>query len=473
VHVTFGEYMADLKRRSTPRTNWQLNMLMLAGRVSQGTLNELSRMGPEGAPLVADLVNRSDAELDKMDGLFALRSKEATDAWGAQLTMAQPVLAEIARKGGQGASDAAAAALRNGTATLASIAAQWGVSIASGVNPILTGLGKPRITTSGWDATGFMGPVQLANKWVGGYTGDGGKFEPKGVVHGGEFVFTKEQTSRAGVGNLQSWAQSLNGYAGGGFVTSADVPKPASTAPAGPPYSTVADAAMQKVYDETRAWMDANMGAAFTGMAGSGVQRWLPMVISALNMMGQPEGLAQTVLRRMNQESGGNPTAINRTDINWQRGTPSVGLMQVIGPTYRAYKDARRDVGPYAYGSSEDPLSNTLASMHYAISRYGSLSAAYNKAGGYDQGGLAMGPGYLAKGTVRPERVLSPRQTEAFESWMGRGGFGGGAAPIAVAPPQVTVHFHVDGEEFRGMTRTEITSAIGSVTRGLSAAGVR
>jgi lambda family phage tail tape measure protein len=34
---------------------------------------------------------------------------------------------------------------------------------------------------------------------VGGYTGDGGKYEPKGIVHGGEFVFTKESTARLGV----------------------------------------------------------------------------------------------------------------------------------------------------------------------------------------------------------------------------------------------------------------------------------
>lgn len=52
----------------------------------------------------------------------------------------------------------------------------------------------------------------------GGYTGDGGKYEPKGVVHGGEFVFTKEQTRRAGVGNLYALAKQLAGYAGGGFV---------------------------------------------------------------------------------------------------------------------------------------------------------------------------------------------------------------------------------------------------------------
>lgn len=36
----------------------------------------------------------------------------------------------------------------------------------------------------------------------GGYTGDGGKYDPKGTVHGGEFVFTKEATQRLGVDNL-------------------------------------------------------------------------------------------------------------------------------------------------------------------------------------------------------------------------------------------------------------------------------
>jgi hypothetical protein len=33
----------------------------------------------------------------------------------------------------------------------------------------------------------------------------------------------------------------------------------------------------------------------------------------------------------------------------------------------------------------------------------------------YDRGGMARGAGFLPKGTTRPERVLSPRQTEAFE----------------------------------------------------------
>jgi tape measure domain-containing protein len=52
----------------------------------------------------------------------------------------------------------------------------------------------------------------------GGYTGDGGKYEPAGIVHAGEFVFTKEQTARAGVANLYAMARALAGYANGGLV---------------------------------------------------------------------------------------------------------------------------------------------------------------------------------------------------------------------------------------------------------------
>ena len=51
----------------------------------------------------------------------------------------------------------------------------------------------------------------------GGYTGGGGKFEPKGIVHGGEFVINKEATSRLGLGYL-SKLNSFKGYSSGGLV---------------------------------------------------------------------------------------------------------------------------------------------------------------------------------------------------------------------------------------------------------------
>lgn len=50
----------------------------------------------------------------------------------------------------------------------------------------------------------------------GGYTGDGGKYQPKGIVHGGEFVFTKSSTSKLGVGFLSG----LMAFASGGAFAS-------------------------------------------------------------------------------------------------------------------------------------------------------------------------------------------------------------------------------------------------------------
>jgi hypothetical protein len=52
----------------------------------------------------------------------------------------------------------------------------------------------------------------------GGYTGPGSKYQPAGIVHAGEFVFTQEQTRKAGISNLSAMATALNGYAGGGYV---------------------------------------------------------------------------------------------------------------------------------------------------------------------------------------------------------------------------------------------------------------
>ncbi|UNH25096.1 tape measure protein [Moellerella wisconsensis] len=42
----------------------------------------------------------------------------------------------------------------------------------------------------------------MAGFATGGYTGNGSKYDPRGIVHAGEFVFTKEATSRIGVENL-------------------------------------------------------------------------------------------------------------------------------------------------------------------------------------------------------------------------------------------------------------------------------
>lgn len=73
--------------------------------------------------------------------------------------------------------------------------------------------------------TGYSETIASSGFSGGGYTGDGGKFEPKGVVHGGEFVLRKEVVAQPG---MRNYLEGLNvrGYASGGFVT----PRIASTA---------------------------------------------------------------------------------------------------------------------------------------------------------------------------------------------------------------------------------------------------
>lgn len=76
------------------------------------------------------------------------------------------------------------------------------------------GFGGSASSASSGTAVSNWGGSLFAN---GGYTGDGGKYEPKGVVHGGEFVFTKEATKRIGPDNLH---KLMRGYANGGLVGS-------------------------------------------------------------------------------------------------------------------------------------------------------------------------------------------------------------------------------------------------------------
>jgi hypothetical protein len=68
------------------------------------------------------------------------------------------------------------------------------------------------------------------------------------------------------------------------------------------------------------------------------------------------------------------------------------------------------------------------------------LATAFGAATDFDDGGVASGVGVMPKGTIRPERVLSPDQTAAFERFvtaLERGNLGS----------QVTIHapFNVAG----------------------------
>lgn len=188
-----------------------------------------------------------------------------------------------------------------------------------------------------------------------------------------------------------------------------------------------------KVLSALQSKLESLMTSIFTegggGSGGGNVERWRPTVMQALGLTGQPGTHADITLRRMNQESGGNPRAINNWDSNAARGTPSKGLMQVIDPTFARYRH------PGLPNDIWDPLANVAASMRYALGRYGSLPAAYNRAGGYNTGGL-LRPGQLAYNeTHTPEMILNGRTTQDFATLVAllpeiMKGLGSGEAPL-------------------------------------------
>lgn len=137
-------------------------------------------------------------------------------------------------------------------------------------------------------------------------------------------------------------------------------------------------------------------------VGGSGVERWRNVAIRALKMTGQySTANLNALLNQMRTESNGNPNAINNWDINAKNGTPSKGLLQVIDPTFRQY------AMPGFNSNIFDPLSNILASIRYALSRYGSLTNAYRGVG-YANGGIITKEHIARVGEGNKEEVVIP-----------------------------------------------------------------
>ena len=86
------------------------------------------------------------------------------------------------------------------------------------------------LLASGYANAAMVGGMALAGFSSGGYTGDGGKFEPKGVVHGGEFVLRKEVVQLPG---MRDYLEGLNnrGYSSGGYVRAASHVAPTFSMP--------------------------------------------------------------------------------------------------------------------------------------------------------------------------------------------------------------------------------------------------
>jgi hypothetical protein len=258
----------------------------------------------------------------------------------------------------------------------------------------------------------------------GGYTGDGGKWDPAGIVHKGEWVVPQEQVHPGTMPLLQAINQGLVrggdgaamlGYAGGGLV----------------------DAAAKSVY------MGANLGAAYLatsnarGVMGFPAMPALPKYDPASAIVGLA-GVAVSgargsnrniVLETWKQFGWTSPAEIAATDYLLMRESGYNNLAQ--NPTSTAFgmfQFLNSTWAGYGVPKTADPALQALGGGRYISSRYGDPlgAAAHERAlnwygvGGlvkkpaaYDNGGPLM-PGWstVFNGTGAPENVRTSAQED-------------------------------------------------------------
>jgi hypothetical protein len=185
---------------------------------------------------------------------------------------------------------------------------------------------------------------------------------------------------------------SQNGQLGGYAYTPKNLPSLATTFTPQSSAPTTGDTSGQ----------NAATGAAQSGVGAGGVVDTVKQVVRD---QGWDVGAEWAALDQLvSHESSWNPTAQNPESTAY-------GLFQFLDQTWATVGGTK----------TSDPKLQAVYGERYIQQRYGDPASAWSfwqaqSPHWYDDGGIASGFGFLAKNILRPERVLSPHQTETFDS---------------------------------------------------------
>lgn len=259
--VNLDTYLAQLQTQVDAQNKWKENLATLGAKgVSQEILADLAKLGPEGAPLVQALVDGTADQLETYKQLWGKAGKDSAEAYAISMVATQIVLENAFKSLGQDSQAAFLTALHQGM-PLEQALKQWNldaagnpIKIQANANPAfdttnrylqwarqqeatmhlraqITAYGNPAVIAAlngqGFSTTGPANTrINVGMYADGGYTGTGGKYQPAGVVHRGEFVFPQEAVNRIGLPNLYAMMKGgrgaigapRQGYAAGGYV---------------------------------------------------------------------------------------------------------------------------------------------------------------------------------------------------------------------------------------------------------------
>lgn len=143
--------------------------------------------------------------------------------------------------------------------------------------------------------------------------------------------------------------------------------------------------------------------------AGSGVERWRPYVVRALDMLHLSSSLVDRVLRQIQTESGGNPHAKQPgADPDGDGSGPAMGLMQTKRSTFNKYKLP-------GHGDLWNGFDDLLAGLNYARHRYGDSLSFLGQGHGYANGGIATQPSIF--GEAGAEMAIPLDSMKSSRAW--------------------------------------------------------
>lgn len=203
-------------------------------------------------------------------------------------------------------------------------------------------------------------------------------------------------------------------------------------------YGALATGTAKNMVSATTDWAKSKLDELnpFKGLGGGSgplgsreeVEMYRDGIIAAFKRQGEEplQWRVDALLRQIWTESKGDPNVAQQiVDMNGTGESAGVGLYQVIPTTWAGYRDPELP----------DDRRNVEASHNFAV-RYFRDKHNWNtgpggvglentgwKDGGvlpqfFDRGGESRGTGLMPKNVISPERVLSPMQTKAFNSFV-------------------------------------------------------
>ena len=153
---SLDQFSATLEEQNTAHQQWRDNLIQIAQQVGPDVAGYLAEMGEDGVMLTAQFADGTAEETARAAAAIRQNMSQGTAEATTALDQGLQVMAAVARGGGKATAAGIAAELKIGVEEVARIAAQYGVRLAAGIDPLLIALGKRPVGRMSINPTGGL-----------------------------------------------------------------------------------------------------------------------------------------------------------------------------------------------------------------------------------------------------------------------------------------------------------------------------